>query len=182
MAKLISKTYGDALFDIAVENNKTDVFFEEVKGLKQIFTENPELSKFLGHPDIELSEKVTVVENVFQGRISDEIVGLMRIVVTKGRASQLMSILDYFIAKTKEFKKIGVASVSSATELSDVQKKKIVDKLLSSTSYTEFEMDYKVEPELIGGVVIRIGDRVVDGSVKNKLANLKRELSGIQLA
>jgi F-type H+-transporting ATPase subunit delta len=182
MAKLISKTYGDALFDIAVENNKTDVFFEEVKGLKQIFTENPELSKFLGHPDIELSEKVTVVENVFQGRISDEIVGLMRIVVTKGRASQLMSILDYFIAKTKEFKKIGVASVSSAAELSDVQKKKIVDKLLSSTSYTEFEMDYKVEPELIGGVVIRIGDRVVDGSVKNKLANLKRELSGIQLA
>jgi F-type H+-transporting ATPase subunit delta len=182
MAKLISKTYGDALFDIAVENNKTDVFFEEVKGLKQILTENPELSKFLGHPDIELSEKVTVVENVFQGRISDEIVGLMRIVVTKGRASQLMSILDYFIAKTKEFKKIGVASVSSAAELSDVQKKKIVDKLLSSTSYTEFEMDYKVEPELIGGVVIRIGDRVVDGSVKNKLANLKRELSGIQLA
>lgn len=182
MAKLISKTYGDALFDIAVEQNKTDVFFEEIKGLKQVLTENPELSKFLGHPDIELSEKVTVVENIFHGRISDEIVGLMRIVVTKGRASYLMSILDYFIAKTKEFKKIGVASVSSATELSDAQKKKIVDKLLSSTSYKEFEMNYRVDPELIGGVVIRIGDRVVDGSVKNKLANLKRELSGIQLA
>lgn len=182
MAKLISKTYGDALFDIAVENNKTDVFFEEVKGLKQVLTENPELLRFLGHPDIELSEKVAVVENVFNNRISAEIVGLMRVVVTKGRASCLMSILDYFIAKTKEFKKIGVASVTSAAELSDVQKKKIVEKLLSSTSYKEFEMNYRVDPELIGGVVIRIGDRVVDGSVRNKLANLKKELSSIQLA
>lgn len=181
MAKLISKTYGDALFDIAVENNKTDVFFEEVKGLKQVLAENPELLRFLGHPDIELSEKVAVVENVFHNRISAEIVGLMRVVVTKGRASWLMSILDYFIAKTKEFKKIGVASVTSAAELSDVQKKKIVEKLLSSTSYKEFEMNYKVDPELIGGVVIRIGDRVVDGSVRNKLANLKKELSSIQL-
>lgn len=182
MAKLISKTYGDALFDIAVENNKTDVFFEEIKGLKQVLAENPELLRFLGHPDIELSEKVAVVENVFNGRISAEIVGLLRIVVTKGRASYLTGILDYFIAKTKEFKKIGVASVTSAAELSDVQKKKIVEKLLSSTSYKEFEMNYKVDPELIGGVVIRIGDRVVDGSVRNKLANLKKELSSIQLA
>lgn len=182
MAKLISKTYGDALFDIAVENNKTDVFFEEVKGLKQVLAENPELLRFLGHPDIELSEKVAVVENVFNDRISAEIVGLMRVVVTKGRASYLVSILDHFIAKTKEFKKIGVASVTSATELSDVQKKKIVEKLLSSTSYKEFEMNYKVDPALIGGVVIRIGDRVVDGSIRNKLANLKKELSSIQLA
>lgn len=182
MAKLISKTYGDALFDIAVEEKKTDVFFEEVKGLKQVLTENPELSKFLGHPNIELSEKVTVVEKIFSGRVSDEIVGLLRIVVTKGRTSELMNILDYFIAKTKEFKKIGVASVTSAAELSDAQKKKIVEKLLSSTSYKEFEMSYKVDPDLIGGVVIRIGDRVVDGSVRNKLANLKKELSGIQLA
>ena len=158
------------------------MFFEEVKGLKQVLTENPELSKFLGHPNIELSEKVTVVEKIFSGRVSDEIVGLLRIVVTKGRTSELMNILDYFIAKTKEFKKIGVASVTSAAELSDAQKKKIVEKLLSSTSYKEFEMSYKVDPDLIGGVVIRIGDRVVDGSVRNKLANLKKELSGIQLA
>ena len=182
MAKLISKTYGDALFDIAVESKKTDVFFEEVKGLKQVLTENPELSKFLGHPDIELSEKATTVEKIFKGRVSDEIVGLLQIVVNKGRSSELMNILDYFIAKTKEFKKIGVASVISATELSDAQKNKIVEKLLSSTSYKEFEMNYGVDPDLIGGIVIRIGDRVVDGSVRNKLANLKKELSGIQLA
>ncbi|MGN0266458.1 MAG: ATP synthase F1 subunit delta [Lachnospiraceae bacterium] len=182
MAKLISKTYGDALFDIAVENNKTDVFFEEVKGLKKVFTENPELLKFLGHPDIELSEKVTTAEKIFEGRISSEIVGLLRIVVMKGRSSELINILDYFIAKTKEFKKIGVASVTSAAELSDAQKKKIVEKLLSSTAYKEFEMIYKVDPELIGGIVIRIGDRVVDGSVRSKLLNLKRELGDIRLA
>lgn len=181
MAKLISKTYGDALFDIALENGKIDTFFEEVKELKQTFADNADLTKFLGHPDIELSEKVSVVENIFKDKIAAEIVGLMKVAVTKGRGLEIVNILDYFIAKTKEYKKIGVASVTSASELSDAQKKKIVEKLLSSTSYTEFEMDYKVDTDLIGGIVIRIGDRVVDGSVRTKLANLKKELSGIQL-
>ena len=122
------------------------------------------------------------MENIFQGRISAEITGLMRIATMKGRSSDLMDILDYFIAKTKEFKKIGVASVTSAVELSSEQKAKIVEKLLSSTSYNEFEMNYAVDASLIGGIIIRIGDRVVDGSVRNKLENLKKSLSGIQLA
>ena len=182
MAKLISKTYGDALFDIAVETGKTDVFLEEIQGLKQVFCDNPDLLRFLEHPDIEATEKVVTVEKIFTGRISDELTGLLRLIVLKGRAPYLDSVLDYYIAKTKEYKKIGIASVSSAAELTEAQKKKIVEKLLSSTDYNSFEMEYSVEPELIGGMIIRIGDRIVDGSVRTKLNNLKKELKEIQLA
>jgi F-type H+-transporting ATPase subunit delta len=182
MAKLISKTYGDALFEVAIEKNMTDVLFEEVEGVREVFKNNPKLGKFLEHPDIELSEKQNVVETVFSGRVSAEIVGFMHTIVDKGRAFYMDDIFAYFIGRVKEYKKIGIATVTSATELSKEQKKQIVNKLLSTTGYVEFEMNYVVDASLIGGIVIRIGDRVVDGSIKNKLEDMRKNLSSIQLA
>jgi F-type H+-transporting ATPase subunit delta len=66
-------------------------------------------------------------------------------------------------------------------ELTDAQKKAVEKKLLATTKYVQFEMHYDVDADLIGGMVIRIGDRVVDSSIKAKLYNLTRELSQIQL-
>ena len=68
-----------------------------------------------------------------------------------------------------EYKKIGIAYVSSAVELSDKQREAVLNKLLTTTSYKEFQMHYSIDESLIGGMVIRIGDRVVDSSVKTKL-------------
>ena len=69
-----------------------------------------------------------------------------------------------------------MAYVTSAMELSQARKKEIEEKLLSTTSYKSMEMNYSVDESLIGGLVIRIGDRVVDSSIKTKLEGLKREL------
>ena len=102
-------------------------------------------------------------------------------IVDKGHFAEVMSVLDYFIEQTKEYKNIGTAYVTSALELSDAQKAAVEKRLLDTTKYVEFEMHYKVDADLIGGMVIRIGDRVVDGSIKNKLFDLTRELSKIQL-
>ena len=69
-----------------------------------------------------------------------------------------------------------MAYVTSATELSDACKKEIEAKLLGTTSYKTMEIHYSVDKSLIGGLVIRIGDRVVDSSIKTKLEDLKRAL------
>ena len=71
--------------------------------------------------------------------------------------------------------------MTSAVELSDAQKEATKKRLLETTRYVEFEMHYDVDKDLIGGMVIRIGDRVVDSSIKTKLYDLTRELSKIQL-
>lgn len=182
MAKLIAKTYGDALFEVAVEKQLVDTLYDEAFGVLSVLAEHAELLKLLGHPGIDLEEKLSVVETVFTGNVSPELVGLMRMAVEKGRDSSLKEILEYFIARVKEYKKIGVAYVSSAMELTEAQKKRISEKILATTEYVELETHYSVDTSLIGGVVIRIGDRVADGSVKNKLYELKRDLSKIQLA
>lgn len=181
MAKLVSKTYGDALFEIAAEENRMEAFFEEADGILTVLRENAELSKIMTHPKIVKEEKIELIENIFKGQVSDEMTGLMRMLVEKGHFGEFESVLEYFIAEVKEFKNIGIAYVKTAVELSDKQKAQIVDKLIQTTKYVEFEMHYEVDAALIGGMVIRIGDRVVDSSIQTKLYELKKNLSKIQL-
>ena len=102
-------------------------------------------------------------------------------IVDKGHFEQIDSVFTYFIDEVKEYRNIGTAYVTSALELTDAQKSAIEKRLLETTKYVTFEMHYNVDAAIIGGLVIRIGDRVVDSSVRTKLADLTRELSKIQL-
>ena len=92
MAKLVSKTYGDALFELAVEENRLDEFVEEVSSLIDILKENDELTKLLNHPKISKQEKAQVVEEIFGGKISRELLGLMNMIVQKDRNNEMIGI------------------------------------------------------------------------------------------
>lgn len=181
MAKLVSKTYGDALFELAVESGQMDEMLEEVRGILVVLRENSELSKLMNHPKIVKEEKIHILENVFKGRVRDELTGIMCMLVSKGHYGEMESVFTYFIDQVKEYKNIGTAYVKTPMELNAVQKEQLTAKLLQTTHYVAFEMHYEVDKSLIGGMVIRIGDRIVDSSVKNKLSQLTRELSKIQL-
>ena len=175
MAKLAAEVYGEALFDLAVEQNSGDAWAEQIKTAELAFAENPEFLELLTHPKITKEEKLSVVEKVFGGRFDDAVTGLLTVIVEKGRCSEIPAVFADFLDKVREYRKIGVASVVSATELSEAQKKRIEAKLLSQTKYESFEMWYTVDASLIGGMVIRIGDRVVDSSIKTKLEELKKQ-------
>ena len=181
MAKLISKTYGEALFELAVEEEKTDAMLEEIEGIKQILLENQDYLKFLNHPRISVEEKVTATENIFVGKIDKQLVGFLGIIIQKGRCDHLMEILQYFLDRVKEFKGLGVAYVTTPYELKEDKKEAICKKLLATTSYHEMEMHYDVKKELLGGMQIRIGDRVVDSSIQTKLNQLQKDLLKIQI-
>lgn len=181
MAKLIAKVYGDALFAAAASAGRMDDMYEEVQDLLKILKDHVELQKMLDNPKVIREEKESVIENVFRGRISDEIVELMKLMIAKGRYSQIESVFEYYIGLVKEEKKIGVALVTTAIELTEEQKAEIIKKLLETTVYETFEMTYVVDKSLIGGMVIRIGDRVVDSSIKTKLYELSKDLKKIQV-
>ena len=178
MAKQVNKTYGSALFEVALENKTLDTTLEEVLFVKQTFLENEELNKLLLHPNIEKEEKISVIESIYKGKVSDELTGLMVMMVTKGHQKDFLSVFDYIINAIKEEKGIGVAYISSAVELSKVQRDKIEKKLLETTKYKEIEGIYTVDNTLIGGLVIRIQDTVVDSSLKTQIANLSKSLAG----
>ena len=181
MAKLVSKTYGDALFAVASEENRMDEFFESAKAVSQILRTSKDFSKLMNHPKIIKEDKVKIVEETFRAQIPKEMIGLMTLMISKGRADEMTSVFDYFVDLVKEEKKIGKADVTTAIALNDEQKAKVEEKLLQTTQYQTFEIRYRVDESLIGGMVIRIGDRVVDSSVKTKLCDLTRNLRNIQV-
>ena len=181
MAKLVSKTYGEALFAIAMEENKGVLYLEEVEGIRTILKENPDFDKMMMHPAIPKQEKLALVEQAFAGRVSDEITGFIKLVVQKERYDRLQEIFQYFIDRIKEAQKIGIAHVTTAIELSDMQKEQVRSRLLETTDFRSMEMHYQVDPKIIGGMIVRIGDRVVDSSIRSKLDDLTRQLLQIQL-
>ena len=181
MAKLVSKVYGDALFEAAQDMGSIDATYEEVLALQSIWQEQSDLVQLLNHPQIVKEEKIQVIKNIFDGRVSDGVMGFLATIVDKGRQQSIPDIFVYFIDKVKEYKKIGTAYVTSAVELSGTQKSQVKERLLATTVYKEFEMNYTVDESLIGGMVIRIGDRVVDSSIKTQLYELKKSLLNVQM-
>lgn len=181
MAKLVSSTYGDALFDLAIEQDAVDSLLEEAQFVRDTFLANEDVLKLFNHPKIRKEEKSAFIGNVFEGRVSDNMVGFLHIIVKKDRYNEILPIFEYFIHRVKEYKGIGTARVTSAVELSDAQKAAVEKKLLATTRYNTFEMDYKVDPSILGGLIIRIEDRVVDSSLKTQLDKMTKQLSKIQL-
>lgn len=181
MAKLVSKVYGDALFELALEKNMLDEVWSETKVLADVWNSDNGLAAMMMHPRVDKDEKINFIKNVFGGRASDVIIGFLAILVEKGRTSELLSVLDYYSDRVREYKNIGVADVTSAVELTTEQKKEVEERLLEVTKYVSFQMNYSVDAGLIGGMVIRIGDRVLDSSIRNKLNSMSRELSRVQL-
>jgi F-type H+-transporting ATPase subunit delta len=176
MAKLVKNVYGDALFELALEQNSVEEYEEEVKALLEVLETNPEFLQMMTHPNIDKEEKLKMVETVFKGRTKDEIVGLIRMIVEKNHFQELADVFRYYIKRAMKYRNVGIAEVTTPMELSEKKKKEVEDRLLSTTEYVSFEMRYHVDPSLIGGMVVRIGDRVVDSSVKTKLDLLTREL------
>ena len=181
MAKLVSNTYGDALFELALEEQKEDALLEEAKVFLEVIRKDDEIIRFMKHPKIVKEDKMKTGKEIFDQNFSKEFAGFLMVLIQKDRFCEAEKILEYFIARMKEHKKIGVAHVSTASELSDAWKEKVEKRLLETTDYETFEMHYSVDESLLGGMVIRIGDRVVDTSIQNKLKNLSKQLRSLHV-
>ena len=182
MAKLVSGTYGEALFELAQEKNTVSAMLEEVSGLQMVLKENKELSVLMNNPKVSKDEREGIIKEVFQGRLSDDLLYFLILLVQKGRYAHVEEILAYFTDRVKEAEGIGTAYITTAVELTPAKKDEIHKKLLATTSYREIEVIYQVDPEIIGGMTVRINDRVVDSSIKTKLEGMERSLHAIQLA
>ena len=192
MAKLVTGTYGEALFELAVEEEMESVLLEEVEAFQAILKDNPEFSDMMNHPKIPREDKIKTLENIMSHEyiprsdmimaqesevsFSKELTGFLVLILQKDRYSEIDGILEFFVKRMKEHMKIGTAYVTTAISLKDSQKIEIEKKLLETTEYKTMEMIYNEDPSLIGGMVIRIGDRVVDSSIKSKLDKLTKEL------
>lgn len=182
MAKLVAKRYAEALFELALEEDKTDNFAEELQVLLQALRENKELGALMNHPKLDKEEKQQLMKHILEGSVSVEIAGFFQIIIAKDRYMEWEDIFTCFLDLVDSHKNIGKATVTTALEMDAPQRERIHSRLLETTQYETMEITYYVNPSIIGGMVIQIGERVVDSSVRTKLSGLTKVLNEIQLA
>lgn len=180
-AGVVAATYGHALFELAVEQDEIDSLVTEADTVLEVFRDNPEFERLLAHPRIDVEQKLVIIDQCFRGKLSDDMTGFLSVVVKNGRQNEICASLADFKREVKEYRHIGVCTVTSALPLTEEQKKRLTARLIETTAYESFEMNYVVDAKLIGGLTVRIGDRVLDSSIKSQLNGLKKSLQALSV-
>lgn len=178
---VIDKRYADALLELAISEGKCEEYLEEVKVLLQVLGENTELQSLYVNPKITLEEKLALTDSCFSKSFSKDIVGLVSLIVKNGRSAFLEKILECFVLEAKEYLKIAIVKITSAKDLTDSQLKALEQKILETTDYKSAEISVTVDESLIGGMMVRIGDRIIDNTIKTKLDNMAKSLRQVNL-
>lgn len=173
--------YGRALFDIAVEENQLDQFIEELVGVKELLETSAELEKFLYHPRIQESDKKEVMDKLLASKVSPFILNFIKITIDKDREPLIKDIIDYFQDLARAAKNILQVQVETAFPLTSEDHAALTAKLSKLTGKV-IELMVEVKPALIGGMRIRIGDRIIDGTIKRHLERIKENLVTTQVS
>ncbi|MFN1833678.1 ATP synthase F1 subunit delta [Balneola sp. MJW-20] len=167
-----AKRYASALIDIAKEDKILDVILEDVKMTNATIQDSKDLTLFLNSPIIKPDQKQKALEAIFADKVHKLLFDFLRFVASKNRGNIIPQIMDSFIAKYEEMNGIINVEVRSASKLSDKQLNQLSDTLAKNTG-KKIQLHTLVNPELKGGLAVKIDDTVIDGTIKHKLEKLE---------
>ena len=170
------KQYAKALFSLSEESTSSDRLLAEVDCVLSVLKDAPEYKKLLDNPAIAKEERLALVDEAF-GRLDENLLSLIKIVVSKREAGSLSNILAGYKELYDESRGIVRAEIISAVELNDEQKTKAKQKIEKITGKTII-LTNTVDPNMLGGVVLRYSGVQLDGSVRTRLDGLKKRLKG----
>lgn len=171
----VAKRYAKALFEIASQQNIVSVVEEQLKAIVTAIQGNVDIEKFLHHPNIAATVKLDAVKNGFKGALSDAVVSTIQLLLERGRAASIPALSESYIKIANEASGRANAIVSTPLPLSDKETADITT-YFSNLSGKNIRLEQHIDTSLLGGIQVRIGDRLYDGSLKSKLANMHRKL------
>ncbi len=172
---LAHRIYARALFEAGQDEGKLDEVHAQLQQLRDAFANAPDLAGLLENPEIESRVKAQVLTDVAQG--ADELViNFLRLIAEKGRAAELADIVDELDALVAAEQRILDVELTTATELSDEEFGRILGRIETASGRT-VQAERKVDPNLIGGIVLQAGSMRLDASVRGRLERLRHELA-----
>jgi F-type H+-transporting ATPase subunit delta len=170
-----SRRYATALLKSAEDEKSLDKVFSDIESMKKTFEDSKELVLILANPVVRKEKKLDILQELFKGRIHGLIWRFILLLSEKDRLELIPGIAFDFIRQYNVHSGIMEVQIISAFELEATQKKNIVSALEKNTGM-QIKPTFQQNPELIGGLIVRIEDTVIDGSVKHKLEQLKHTL------
>lgn len=172
----IARRYAKALFDLGREHDVLPELEEELRTVVSELAANPDLKTRLEHPRVSQAQKFALLDDVFADRVSYRTMNLLRILIEKRRESYLAAIHEEFVRLYDEARGIAVATVRTAVELDSETVGSLTEQLAKAIG-KQVRLKVEVQPDLIGGLVLQIGDRRLDASIRRRLQNLRNHIA-----
>lgn len=173
----VASRYAKALLDLARERQIVEEVRSDMDAVASVLKGNSELLAVLSNPIVAPKKKKDILLAIFDGKVQQLVIGFFKIMADKGRASILYGTAKEFEREYNVFHHIITASVTSAVELSETVKADLV-KQISEAYAGKVQLENKIDPELIGGFILHIGDKQIDASISGKLNRLSRSFQG----
>ncbi|MFW0716497.1 ATP synthase F1 subunit delta [Pedobacter sp. N23S346] len=173
----VAGRYAKSLIDLSVENNVLAESYNDMVLFEKVVDDTPELEAILKNPIVPLDKKIGILNGIFAGKVSKLTLTFFKVVVSKGRSSILFTTAKQFVQQYNQIKGIVTADVISATALSAEAKEQIVATVKRELGAKEVIFNEKVNDKLIGGFILKVGDKQFDASIASSLSKLKKELA-----
>lgn len=175
MAKDFSLEFGTALYQLAVEEKVSKEIFDDFQMVSKVFADNPEFRRLLSNPRLSARERAETVGSVFNGKINRNFLNFLKILSEKRRCDTVTKCYEVYKRLYCEDNNILPVTATSAVELSEAQKKRLVEKLRASTK-SDILLSCKIDPACIGGIRLEYGGKRYDASVRGRLTDLERNI------
>ena len=171
----VATRYAKSLLDLARDQGLTDALYADMKFLQKTLLANRQLNVVLKNPIVRAEKKNAIVKEVFGSRLNPITMSFLSIIARKNREPIVDAIADEYIAQYDRMKGISHAVVITTMPLSDTLRQKFKSMVTQITSNSTIELEERIDPKLIGGYVLRIGDRQIDGSLRSQLNEMRLE-------
>lgn len=175
----VLEPYAEALMSLAQSTDKTDRLGEDVAALLNLLKEAPELEQFLSNPLVKADDKKAVLQRIGGDQFDTYTVNFLKILVERRRIGYLMGICQHYQTLLRKLKQTVLAEVTSAVELNEAQQQSVREKVQAMTNAHQVELDTKIDPDLIGGVIIKVGSQVIDASLRGQLRRIGLRLNSM---
>ena len=175
MASEVIRGYAEALFSVVQAEGELDRVEDELYRFGKVLESNNDLKQALSDRALDRAQRIKILEDLLADKVSPHTLGLLSFVSEQGRGRQLPQILTELSTIAAEARQAVVAEVRTAVPLSDAQRKQL-EKALSDATQKNVTVKTIVDPSVLGGVVAKIGDTVIDGSIRRRLEQLKEQV------
>lgn len=171
----VANRYAQALYELALQNGQVESVEGDLRVVRQVFKDNPDFTLLLQSPKLTKTQKKQLIQQSFSG-LSVYVVNTLSILIDRRRDTEVVALADAFIELALEARGTAVAHVYSATKLSEVDQAAISQAFAARVGKQSLQINNIVDSSLLGGLRVRIGNRIFDGTLRNKLQRLEREL------
>lgn len=172
---VVGDRYAESLFDLTKEENKVTQYLDDIKLVGEVLDSDPQIVQFFNHVLIENDKKIQLLDQSFKGNVDQYVLNFLKLLVQSRRIRYIDDIVKSYINLSNQYLGIEEGMIYTPYELTDQQIQDI-EKAISQKENKKVTLKVSIDPSLLGGIKVQIANRIYDGTIKNKVEMLKKEL------